>query len=705
MLNHNFGVAGVHGLSASDNVLQFYSPCFDAAIEDMFPTWLAGAALVLRPAWYTMTAFPSSEGITVLRASTAFWHELADHVTEKTFPPSVRLIVVGGEKLRRDKLETWRRKIGRRVRVLNHYGPTEATVAATCCDVLEGRRDGIVPIGRPLPNVYVRILDRSRRPVPVGISGEICIGGIGVARGYRGNPALTAEKFISDPYGARSGLRLYSSGDRGRFLADGNIDFTGRVDNQVKVRGYRIEPGEIESVLSEHPLVLQSVVKGSADRTGNNVLSAYLVLREKQQDETGAVSEIAHWLSARLPEYMVPQFIVPLEAIPLLPNGKTDLNALPPPLTEGRPPAVPYTAPRDALESQLVGIWEEVLGRSPVGIHDNFFSLGGHSLLAARLFGQIERRMGKNLPLATLFQAPTVDQFAAVLRSGGWQASWSSLVPIKPAGSKPPFYCIHALGGNVIGYTELAWALPDDQPVYGLQAMGLDGREHPASTVEEMAAHYVKEIRALQPSGPYYLGGACTGGIVAYEVAQQILEQGEEIGLLAMFDTFANSHFSSLSKQELREFKRKTLKDRLKYHGTNLLLRRRRLAYLRKKLTTVRRRLSTWVWGLLYRQYTHLSLPLPAALQIVEQYQILAIRKYNPKPYTGRVTLFPPSTKSIGEFDDREQGWGSLVQGGIEIHGVEGDHLTMLAKPHVKVVAGLLSECLRRAYESHVTPK
>jgi aspartate racemase len=706
LLNHNFGIVAAHALSGSDRVLQFYSPCFDAAIEDMFPSWLAGAAVVLRPEESTSSmnrflAFIDAERITVLRASTAFWHELADCVTQETFPRSVRLVVVGGEKLRSDRVEAWRRKIGPRVRVLNLYGPTETTVAATSCDVLGRRPDGLTPIGRPLPNVYVRILDRSLRQVPAGISGEICIGGIGVSRGYRNNPGLTAERFIADPHGAATGLRLYRTGDRGRFLPDGNIDFEGRIDNQVKVRGYRIEPGEIESVLASHPSVTHAVVKAAADRTGNNFLAAYIVLRGKPADNSGAEPEIASWLRTRLPEYMIPQRIITVDTIPLLPNGKTDLSALPPPRMEESVRGEAYAAPRDPLESQLVAIWEEVLGRSPVGIHDNFFSLGGHSLLAARLFGLIERRMGKNLPLATMFQAPTVDQFAAVLRSGGWQGSWSSLVPIKTGGSNPPFFCIHALGGNVIGYTELARSLPEDQPVYGLQAAGLDGKEHPASTVEEMAALYVKEIRSLQPSGPYHLGGACTGGIVAYEMARQLLAHGEEVGLLAMFDTFAHSHFRSLSKTELREFKWKKFRDRVRYHGTNILLRRGRIAYLRKKFTTIRRRISTRIWGLLYAQYTRLKLPLPAALQKVEEYQLLAIKNYEIRPYPGRVTLFPPGTKSIGEYEDREQGWGSFAQGGVEIHDVQGDHLTMLREPHVKIVAEELALCLRRAYQSH----
>jgi thioesterase domain-containing protein len=231
-----------------------------------------------------------------------------------------------------------------------------------------------------------------------------------------------------------------------------------------------------------------------------------------------------------------------------------------------------------------------------------------------------------------------------------------------------------------------------------LQAAGLDGKEHPASTVEEMAEHYIKEIRAFQPSGPYYLGGACTGGIVAYEVARQITEQGESIGLLAMFDTFAHSYVRSMSKEALREFKKKSRRDRVAYHTRNLLLRGGRVTYVRRKFKTIRKRLTNRLWHVLYREYSRLKVPLPAALQRVEQYHVLAIKAYNPRPYPGRVTLFPPKTHSIGEFEDREQGWGSLALGGVEVHEVEGDHLTMLAEPLVKVVGAQLAECLRRAY-------
>jgi aspartate racemase len=392
-----------------------------------------------------------------------------------------------------------------------------------------------------------------------------------------------------------------------------------------------------------------------------------------------------------------------LERLPLTPNGKIDGGALPPPPAAPARPAGNYVAPRDPLEYQLAGLWESLLGKKPVGVYDNFFELGGHSLLAAKLFAQIEKLTGEDLPLATLFHAPTIDGISALLRRGGRTSSWSSLVAIKAAGTRSPFYCVHAAGGNVVGYRSLASHLDPDQPVYGLQARGLDRKETPFESVEEMAGEYVKEVRTLQPGGPYYLGGACTGGIVAFEMAQQLVAAGEEVGILAMFDTFAHSHLASLSRGEFRRFRVKSAVERLKHHTENLLLRRGRIVYVRSKTRTLLRRLRTRLWGLRMKAFTRLGRQLPASLKKVEEYNMLAIRKYRPRPYPGRITLFPPSTRSVGEFPDPEQGWGSLALGGVEIHEVTGDHLMMLTEPYVEVVAQKLGECIRRSREQKPT--
>ncbi len=346
-----------------------------------------------------------------------------------------------------------------------------------------------------------------------------------------------------------------------------------------------------------------------------------------------------------------------------------------------------------------MSIWESLLGRKPIGVFDNFFDLGGHSLLAARLFTQIGKLSGKNLPLSMLFHAPTIHGLAAVLREEGVEPSWSSLVPIKPGGTRSPFYCVHAAGGNVIGYQNLASRLDADQPVYGLQARGLDGNKVPLERVEEMAALYVQEIRALQPRGPYDLGGACTGGIVAYEMARQLVAQGEEVGVLAMFDTFAHGALRSLPRSELRRFRLESSLARLTYHVTNLIGEPGRIQYIKKKLRTLARRFNTRLWGLKRRVYYRLHRPLPPVLQRVEKLNMLAIKRYEPGLYPGKITLFPPSTRSVGEFPDPKQGWGKLALGGVEIHHVSGNHLTMLQEPFVGVVAEQLTECLRCSRE------
>lgn len=706
LLNHNFALARALGLTRSDRVLQFFETSFDASIEDIMPTWLSGSTLVLRPVDTSSNvarflAHVASEQITVLTVPTAFWHELVEDIAEGGLPPSVRLVAFGGEKALAGKLDAWRRHAGVGVRLINLYGPTEGTVAATMCE-LTARRDGMLPIGRPIANTYVYLLDGHGRHVPRGAAGEICIGGAGLARGYLNNPGLTAEKFVPDPFAPRPGMRLYRTGDMGRFLADGQIEFLGRRDTQVKVRGYRIELGEVESVLALHDAVRQAAVTTYEDGTGNTMLAAYVVMKENAPPV--ADGELPAWLRSRLPDYMVPASYTVMDALPLTSNGKIDRKALRPPAPRERRAVTGYVAPRDSLESQIAFLWEQVLGKDHVGVYDDFFALGGHSLMAARLFAQIGRVTGKNLPLATLFQAPTIDQLASVLRREGWRPLWSSLVPMKTGGSRPPFYCVHAAGGNVIGYSELAARLGPDQPVYGLQAVGLDGKEPPLDRVEEMASRYVKEIRACQPSGPYYLGGACTGGIVAYEIAQQLLALGEEVGLLAMFDTFAHSHMKTLTRAEILRYRWESSLERLRYHAGNLILHPGRLEYIRRKSRTLRRRFGTRVWEILYTWYARHSGRIPPAMLRVEQFNILAIRKYIPRPYPGRITLFPASTRSVGEFHDREQGWGKLALGGVEIHDVTGDHLTMLQMPNVTSVAEILNECLERAYKFHAHP-
>jgi thioesterase domain-containing protein/acyl carrier protein len=353
-------------------------------------------------------------------------------------------------------------------------------------------------------------------------------------------------------------------------------------------------------------------------------------------------------------------------------------------------------APRDALELGLAGIWEDILGLSSISMRDDFFALGGHSLLAVRLFARIENVLGRRLPLATLFQASTIEHLAAVIREEGWTAPWSSLVVIQGGGTRPPFFCVPGVGGNVVGFHTLARHLGADQPVYGLQARGLDGVSPPHIRVEEMAADYVAQMQAMVPRGPYFIGGASFGGRVAFEMARQLEAAGEGIALVALFDTFAPGSAAPAPPGVLvRQAFERTF-SRIGYHMENLLLQKERGRYLRKKARTVRRRIRSRLWRLAYRFFSEYSKPLPMALRSVREAGYLANRDYTPGPFSGRVTLFRAAIRSVADATDRDMGWSRLARGGVEVHHVAGDHENMLIEPQVRVLARELRACIDR---------
>jgi thioesterase domain-containing protein/acyl carrier protein len=393
-----------------------------------------------------------------------------------------------------------------------------------------------------------------------------------------------------------------------------------------------------------------------------------------------------------------------LEFLPLTPSGKLNRLALPAPesldLHRAETPVAKTSAPETRLEKMLTAIWSELLEVKAVGVNDNFFELGGHSLLAVRLFAQIEKRLGKRLPLSILFQAPTVAQLAAVIQRD-WTPAWSSLVEIQSgdaAGSKVPFFCVHALGGNVLEYYDLARHLGANQPFYGLQSQGLDGKQPPHTRVEDMAAHYIKEMRELQPEGPYFIGGRSLGGMVAFEMAQQLKEQGQTIGLLALLDTYP-SGYAKLFRNE------KTLLaalgrglSRTKAHVANLrtLSVNEGLSYVFKKARFAPRKMKSQVWRRLYQSYENLGRPLPRMLKDIKEINSLAVREYVPKVYDGRVTLFWAS-EDLRTSIDLVEGWRVLAAGGIEVHEIPGSHLDVVKEPHVQDLAGKLNACLEYA--------
>jgi thioesterase domain-containing protein/acyl carrier protein len=434
-------------------------------------------------------------------------------------------VLCGGEALPPDLAAAL---LDRSAALWNMYGPTETTIWSTIERIERAGQE--ITIGRPIANTETYILDQFLQPVPIGVSGELHIGGHGLARGYRGRPELTKERFIHHPFSTEPLARLYRTGDLARYRPDGRIVHLGRLDRQVKIRGFRIELGEIETVLSRHPAVRQAVVTAREDQQGLKQLTAYVVCQERPAPSP---TELRSFLRAAIPDYMTPSFFVFLKMLPLTTNNKVDLRALPAPVPTLSAGLV-HVGPRNRVEVQLTALWQQVLGVAKIGIHDNFFDLGGHSLTAAQLFFLLEQVYGRHLPLATLFQAPTIAELASVLSREQWMPPWQSLVAIQPSGTAIPIFTVPGVGGNVLVFAQFARLLGSDQPCYGLQARGLDGKEAPFTSVVEMARHYVTEIRALRPRGPYILLGVCTGGLIAYEMAQQLFEKGEAVTLVVM---------------------------------------------------------------------------------------------------------------------------------------------------------------------------
>ncbi len=512
------------GLGRDDVLAAVTTISFDIAGLEMYLPLIVGARIELASRdvasdGHALASLLQRSGATVLQATPATWRMLLDSGWKGG---STFRALCGGEGLPRDLAD---RLLACTGELWNLYGPTETTIWSTAGKVQHG---AAVTIGRPIANTHVYVLDDARAPVPIGVPGELWIGGAGVAIGYHGRPELTAERFVDDPFSARAGARMYRTGDLARWLPDGQLEHLGRLDHQVKVRGFRIELGEIESALARHVQVRQAVVTARDDGHGFKELVAYIVSRA---NPPAGVGQLRDFLRESLPDYMLPTRFVFLEALPMTANNKVDVKALPEPATAASPDdAAPRPAgePQGALEVQLLALWRQSLDDDRLGVHDDFFEHGGHSLKAVQLLTRIEQVFGRKLPLATLFQAPTVARMAHLLKEANWRPSWRSLVAINPTGSKPPMFLIPGVGGNVLMFGLLSKLLGPDQPTYGLQARGLDGQEKPFTRIPDMAAHYLSELRNARPSGPYVLCGSCTGGVVAFEMAQHLVAQGRD---------------------------------------------------------------------------------------------------------------------------------------------------------------------------------
>ncbi|MFK7999805.1 MAG: amino acid adenylation domain-containing protein [Polyangiales bacterium] len=679
LVAHNRAAASLFELEATDQCLQFASFSFDVAIEEMLPTWLSGATLVLRNQAMSESVSEflkqtEDAAITVLNIPTAFWHELAIQMDERSLalPKSVRLVVVGGEKALRVVRDLWARLVPD-VRWLNGYGPTETTITCTTFDALaeELEDDQEIPIGRPTRNATAYVLGPRMRPVPVGVFGELFIGGASVANGYLGAPEKSAKCFIDDV--AFSGERVYASGDRCRWLPSGCLEFAGRVDRQLKVRGFRIEPGEIERALEMFENVEEALVALSPEKQ----LVAWL-RTSKQLDE----AEVRRRLRGRLPLHMVPAAYVCMTSFPRTPGGKIDRAQLPAPkLAESGV----SEEPRHDTDRTLCALFAQALGLPNVRPNDSFFDLGGQSLVAIRLLDSIEGKLGTRPSLAALRMSPSPAELADWMSEKGDEEGWQYVYPIQPAGSKPPFFAIHVLGTNGALFTPLAECLGPDQPVVGL-AVAL--REEGARTeVVDVAGGYVDEIMRYAPEGPIAIGAVSLGGLVAFEVAHELRARGREVGLVALFDALAPGSLDSVG-----------LRQRIRLHAREII-RSGGITYFKEKAMSRVIRARELFDRVQLRVKRTLGVEVGEELRILEfiDDNASAAHMYMMRPYPGKLTLFR-ATQDIfysKAYKESALGWRAHADD-VDVIDVPGDHLSMLLPPHAATLAEHLDAELRR---------
>ncbi|MEH1943735.1 MAG: amino acid adenylation domain-containing protein [Nostoc sp.] len=691
-------------INQQDRVAQLTGLSFDVVLRDIFLPLTSGATLCLPEEEDNLEPtkilrYLEDEQISVLHTVPSLAQLWLANVPSGISLRNLRWLFLAGEPLKETLVLRWRDAFPESGEIVNLYGPTETTLAKCYYQVPVECTPGVQPVGLPLPQTQALVFTANQQPCGIGEPGEIVIRTPFRSLGYINAQEENRSRFVKNPFRNDEEDWLYYTGDRGCYRPDGSLEILGRRDHQVKIRGIRIELGEIETVLAQHPDVLQTVVIAREDVAGDLRLVAYIT---PNPDWASTISDIRSFLLTKLPQYMLPSAFVLLDTMPLTPNGKVDRRALPAPDLSRQESEATFVAPRNEVERQLIQIWEQTLGVQPIGVKDNFFELGGHSILAVKLFWQIEKTFNKNLPLAILFQSGTVEALAKKICQEDLAANkavvntldkskttWSSLVEIQPNGSKPPFFCIHGLGGEVLCFRELALLLGSEQPFYGLQPQGLNGKHPFHARVEDMATHYIQEIQTIQPNGPYFLGGYSFGGVVAFEMARQLQEQGEQVGILVMLDSCRPGY----------SWRASFLK-RIFLHLNNIV--RQGPAYLLQRIV----RWSYWRKSHLqntYNRYLEEALDLPETdkhLKIID-INTQAVSEYIFSPYLGRAILLRTEDRNrdeaIGTQYDPQFGWGEIVAGGLDIHYVPGSHLELLNEPYVQVLAETLRNCLIQA--------
>ena len=665
-------------LDETTALLQLSSLTFDGSIFDIWGALLHGGRSVLYPGRIPsiglLRDLLRKHKVTTAFLTTSVFNAIVDE--DPVALASLEQILVGGEKLSVSHIRrAWDHLPS--VQIINAYGPTEATVFACSYRIAEKPQpsETSIPIGIPISNTRAYILDENMTPVSVGVAGELHLGGPGIARGYHNRPDLTAERFVPDPFGRDS--CLYKTGDLARWRSDGNIDFLGRIDTQVKLRGFRIELSEIEEMARGHKDVLDAVVVVSTRPNQEQFLSLFVV---RKPDQQLSPDDVLRFLTGVLPEFMVPACCSVLDQWPLTSSGKIDRLALST-LDNHRSRAMQPGIARTALEKKLVQIWEDLLDVRPVGIHENFMNIGGDSLLAVRLFAKIEHTLGTRLPEVALWEAPTIEKLAALISEKGSIQKLAYATPIQPCGEKTPFFCVGA--GRLLW--PLATALGPTQPFFSI---GIEPAAcyvlRPPYRLEELASYLVSAILEKYPRGPYYLGGFCYDGLYAYEVARQLIQQGYEIGLLALFETTNPS--PSTNARVRFELGCKRMLIRLQYRAHQLYD-----VKFRDLAIDLRMFFQRQWWGTLPFLY---SLKIASASNTLTPILYIAGSTYKPQPISCPTVLFRGNEWQIASAGDPYLGWRDLLKGKCKTFEVPGNHRGIFSEFNVTELAQKLQFAL-----------
>jgi amino acid adenylation domain-containing protein len=682
-----------YNIGTDDRLLFITSMCFDLSVYDIFGMLSAGGSLVIVEQQELMDV-PVLKDM-MIKYKITFWdsvpttmdylvRELEVHNTDY-LQETLKVVFMSGDWIPVNLPERIK-KYFPNTKVISLGGATEGTVWSNFYPVEKvDSKWGSIPYGRPMNNNFFYILNEQLQPAPIGVVGELYIGGVGVARGYANDKEKTDYAFVKDPFNDRAGGRMYRTGDLGRMQPDLNMEFIGRKDDQVKIRGYRIELGEIESVLRQCELVSQAVVLAKADKERKKRLVGYVVGKENYDRLT-----VISFLKSKLPDYMVPTLWVELDNIPLTSNGKIDKKALPEFDAEEQIKDQ-YVAPRTESEKVLVEIWEDVLKINNVGVTHDFFDLGGHSLLAVQIVNQIKKRTGRILPISILFKYGNIESLNTFLIENDAEKEIKSLVPIKPSGNKMPVYFVHGVGLNVMNFADLAMYLDKDQPVFGLQALGLGGKFPPVSSMSDIAKIYVAEIIEHNPAGPYAIAGYSLGGFIAMEMRRQFELMGKEVKVLAIIDTFADhtDDFITLFPKKLKRHLKKWIK--------------LSISFISKPGETIQNQKNIRLEDEQYR-YDAIKLAKESGdmeyyklLKLIKEAYLFALRTSPRIPFNELVYLFRASTSLHYTNDKQYLGWRKYALKGVKEYEISGDHRTMLLKPNVEKFSRILQEILDEA--------